>query len=64
MAKLRAYKLAEELGIDRNDFVERAAAVGVELKSAMTALEPDQLVQLREKLGTAKPSDRFEFNGV
>ena len=26
MAKIRAYKLAEELGIDRNEFVERAAA--------------------------------------
>ena len=28
MAKIRAYKLAEELGIDRAEFVERAAAAG------------------------------------
>ncbi len=51
MAKVRAYKLAEELGIDRNEFVERAAAEGVELKSPMAALEPEQVDLLREKLG-------------
>jgi translation initiation factor IF-2 len=50
-AKVRAYKLAEELGIDRNEFVERAAAEGVELKNPMAALEPEQVDLLREKLG-------------
>ena len=64
MAKVRAYKLAEELGIDRNEIVEKAAAVGVELKSAMAALEPDQLILLREKLGQAKSSDRFDEQRV
>ena len=39
MAKMRAYKLAEELGIDRHEFVEKAAEAGIDLKSAMTALE-------------------------
>ena len=56
-AKVRAYKLAEELGIDRNEFVERAAAEGVELKSPMAALEPEQVDLLREKLG-APSSDK------
>ncbi|HIL81333.1 MAG TPA: translation initiation factor IF-2 [Myxococcales bacterium] len=51
MAKIRAYKLAEELGIDRHDFVERAAAAGVELKSAMASLDEDQVADLRAKLG-------------
>ncbi len=53
MAKLRAYKLAEELGIDRSEIVERAAAEGVELKSAMAGLEPEQVELLRAKLGSA-----------
>jgi len=53
MSKTRAYKLAEELGIDRNEFVEKAKTLGVELKSAMSALEDDQLDLLREKLGGA-----------
>ena len=64
MAKVRAYKLAEELGIDRNEFVEKAAVLGVELKSAMSALEPDQLELLREKLGSSKSSARFDEQRV
>jgi translation initiation factor IF-2 len=52
MAKIRAYKLAEELGIDRHDFVEKAAEAGVELKSAMTALDEEQVAELREKFGS------------
>ncbi len=54
MAKIRAYKLAEELGIDRSDIVERAGAVGIELKSPMSSLDDEEAEQLREKLG--KPS--------
>jgi translation initiation factor IF-2 len=54
MSKIRAYKLAEELGIDRNEFVDKAAAVGVDLKSAMASLDDDVADELREKLGAAK----------
>ncbi len=52
MAKIRAYKLAEELGIERTEFVERAAAAGVELKSAMALIEDEEAGRLRLKLGT------------
>ncbi len=51
MAKIRAYKLAEELGIDRNEFVEKAHTVGVELKTPMAQLEDAEADLLREKLG-------------
>jgi translation initiation factor IF-2 len=51
MAKIRAYKLAEELGIERGEFVEKARAVGIELKSAMAGLEESEAEQLRAKLG-------------
>ncbi|HEY8152568.1 MAG TPA: translation initiation factor IF-2 [Myxococcota bacterium] len=56
MAKIRAYKLAEELGIDRNEFVERAAAAGVPLKSAMASLDEAEVEKLRKKLGGARPA--------
>jgi translation initiation factor IF-2 len=56
MAKIRAYKLAEELGIERAEIVEKAAAVGVELKSPMSSLDDDEADQLREKLG--KPAEK------
>ncbi len=54
MAKIRAYKLAEELGIDRNELVEKAHAVGVELKSPMASLDDAEADVLRQKLGGAQ----------
>jgi translation initiation factor IF-2 len=58
MAKIRAYKLAEELEIDRNEFVEQAAQHGVELKSAIASLDEGEVELLREKMGGATPSAR------
>ncbi|MFK7895182.1 MAG: translation initiation factor IF-2 [Myxococcota bacterium] len=58
MAKIRAYKLAEELGIDRNDFVEQARQHGVELKSAMASLEEGEVELLREKFGGGEKEKR------
>jgi len=55
MAKIRAYKLAEELGIDRNELVEKAHGVGIELKGPMALLEDAEADQLRHKLGGALP---------
>jgi translation initiation factor IF-2 len=55
MAKIRAYKIAEELGIDRNELVDKARAVGIELRSPMASLEDEQANQLREKLGGSVP---------
>ncbi|MBM4383950.1 MAG: translation initiation factor IF-2 [Deltaproteobacteria bacterium] len=56
-ATVRAYKLAEELGIDRNDFVAKAKEAGVELRNAMAMLDDAQVALLREKL-SAKKVDR------
>jgi translation initiation factor IF-2 len=58
MANIRAYKLAEELGIDRNEFVEQAGQYGIELKSVMASLDEDQVQLLREKIGGAARTKR------
>lgn len=58
MAKIRAYKLAEELGIERNEFVEQAGTHGVELKNAMASLDEEQVELLREKLGGGAKSKK------
>lgn len=58
MAKIRAYKLAEELGIERNEFVEQAGTHGVELKNAMASLDEEQVELLREKLGGGDKSKK------
>jgi translation initiation factor IF-2 len=54
MAKIRAYKLAEELGLDRTEFVERAAEAGVELRSAMASIDAEVADELRAKLGESR----------
>jgi len=51
MAKIRAYKIAEELGIDKNELVEKAKALGIDLKSPMASLEDAEAQTLRDKLG-------------
>jgi translation initiation factor IF-2 len=56
MAKIRAYKLAEELGIDRNELVEKAHTAGVEIKNPMAQLEDAEADLLRHKLGGVRPS--------
>jgi len=55
MAKIRAYKLAEELGIEKSELVEKAEGLGVVLKSAMATVGEEDADLLRKKLGTPKP---------
>ncbi|MBW2269293.1 MAG: translation initiation factor IF-2 N-terminal domain-containing protein, partial [Deltaproteobacteria bacterium] len=55
MAKIRAYKLAEELGLERAELVEKANAAGVELKTAMASIDEEDAERLRKKLGVSKP---------
>ncbi|MCR9096352.1 MAG: translation initiation factor IF-2 [bacterium] len=58
MAKIRAYKLAEELGIERNEFVEQAGTHGVELKNAMASLDEEQVELLTQQLGGGAKSKK------
>jgi translation initiation factor IF-2 len=51
MVNIRAYKLAEELGIDRSEIVEKAALVGVTLKSAMASIGEEGVEKIRAKFG-------------
>jgi translation initiation factor IF-2 len=51
---VRAYKIAEELGIERGEFVEKAKALGIELRNAMATLDEEQVALLREKLSIKK----------
>jgi len=60
MVKIRAYKLAEELGIDRNEFVEKARAFGVELKNAMASLDEETAGSLRVKFGGGPGQEMVE----
>ncbi len=52
MSKVRAYKIAVELGIEKEELLRRAAEAGIPLKSAMVALDEEQAADLRRKLGS------------
>src|SRR5262249_28557656 len=56
---IRAYKLAEELGIEKAEFVARATELGVVLKSAMASIEEDEAELLRRKLGRTSARDQL-----
>jgi hypothetical protein len=69
MAKIRAYRLAKELGMERAEFVEKASAAGVELRSTMASLDEADAEKLRRKLGGVKKrgettEKRVERSGV
>ena len=57
MANIRAYKLAEELGIEKTDLVERANGIGLELKNAMASLTDAQADRVREAVGAPRKRD-------
>jgi translation initiation factor IF-2 len=62
---IRAYKIAEELGIDRNEFVEKVRTLGLDLKNAMAALDEGQVAMIRERLGKKRvvTEARVELQG-
>ena len=60
MTKIRAYKLAEELKIERDEFIKKAAELGIVLRSHMVSLEEDQSDFLRSRLGVPAEARREE----
>jgi translation initiation factor IF-2 len=55
MAKIRAYKIAEELGMEKSELVERAKSLGIDVPGPMASLDEDVAAALREKLGGHAP---------
>ncbi len=51
MAKVRAYKIAEELGIDKQELLAKAAEIGIQLRSALVGVDQEQAETLRRRLG-------------
>ncbi|MGH9888916.1 MAG: translation initiation factor IF-2 N-terminal domain-containing protein, partial [bacterium] len=50
---MRAYKLAEELGLTREDLIKKAAEVGIEIRNPMASLDEDQANVILRKLSAA-----------
>ncbi len=50
---MRAYKLAEELGLSREDLIKTAAELGIEVRNPMATIDDDQANTIRRKLSAA-----------
>jgi len=50
---MRAYKLAEELGLSREDLIKSAAELGIEIRNPMATIDEDQANTIRRKLTAA-----------
>lgn len=62
MAKTRIYELAKELGIDNKVVVQKAKELGFDVKSHMSSLENDQVVELKKSLKTPKSNTKSHEN--
>lgn len=51
MAQIRAYKLAEELKIEVDDFLEKASSLGIQLRNKMASLDEADAEKLRAAFG-------------
>ena len=60
MAKVRAYKLADELGFEKEEFMEKLKEFGIEVRSTMAGLDEEQTELVRAKLGGKVTEDRVE----
>ena len=60
MAKIRAYKIAEELGIEKEELLSKAAEIGIQLRSSMVGLDEEQVETLRRRLGGVGTQAREE----
>jgi translation initiation factor IF-2 len=60
VAKVRAYKIAEELGLDKQELLVKAAEIGIQLRSALVGVDEEQAETLRRRLGGATTQPREE----
>ena len=54
MAKLRAFQLAQELGIENKEFVSLMSAIGMPIKSHMSAIPEEDIEKIKLKIADFK----------
>ena len=61
MAKgMRAYKLAEELGLTREDLIKKAAEIGIEIRNPMATIDDDQASTIRRKFAAGSETETVQ----
>jgi len=60
MAKLRAFQLAQELGIENKEFLQVMSSIGIPLKSHMSSIEESEVEAIKEKIANFKRGRTIE----
>lgn len=62
MAKIRIHEIAKELGYDSKEIIEKANELGLGIKTASNAVEPDIAVAIYEYIQTREIPEAFKKN--
>src|SRR5262245_64979021 len=57
---MRAYNLASELGLEREELIKKAAEIGIEIRNPMASLDDEQVATIRRRLSSAPSSDTVQ----
>ncbi len=57
---MRAYKLAEELELSREDLIKKAAEIGIEIRNPMATIDEDQANTIRRRLAPGSEAETVQ----
>src|SRR5262245_2290264 len=57
---MRAYALATELGLAREELIKKAAEIGIEIRNPMASLDEDQVNTIRRRLSANPAADTVQ----
>src|SRR5262245_61477958 len=57
---MRAYALATELGLEREELIKKAAEIGIEIRNPMASLDEETVATIRRRLSTTPAQDTVQ----
>jgi translation initiation factor IF-2 len=57
---MRAYSLAAELGLGREELIKKAAEIGIEIRNPMASLDEEQVNTIRRRLASTPAADTVQ----
>ncbi|HTO09732.1 MAG TPA: translation initiation factor IF-2 [Myxococcota bacterium] len=57
---MRAYALATELGLAREELIKKAAEIGIEIRNPMASLDEEQVTTIRRRLSATPAADTVQ----
>jgi translation initiation factor IF-2 len=57
---MRAYALASELGLAREELIKKAAEIGIEIRNPMASLDEEQVATIRRRLAATPAADTVQ----